>query len=85
MGRDLNKFFKYKNRLEQGYGLSRAEQTEWGLLAKEWMKLYLELDNTRMYQQVVRILKTYGNGSKPRRKRTTIEEDHMEIANEVLR
>ena len=81
----MNKFYRYKNRLEQGYGLSRSEQTEWVLLAKEWMKLYQEAENHRMYDQVVRVLRLYGNGAKPKTRVRTMEDDHAKIAEEILK
>ncbi len=85
MGGDMNKYQRYLQRLKNGYGLSRSEQIEWVKLAREWMRLYKEAGNTRMYRQVEQQLKTYANGARPARKRTSLEEDHTRIAKDVLR
>jgi len=82
---DPQKYHRYLQRLKAGYGLSYSEQLEWTKLARYWLSLYQEAGNQRMYEQVQRALKTYANGRKPARKRTTIEEDFSAIANEVLR
>lgn len=82
---DPQKFHRYLQRLRAGYGLSASEQREWLLLAQYWIELYKEAGNPFMAGQVTRFLKTHEGGRKPSKRRSTVEDVHSQIANEVLR